>query len=158
MRSCWFVIIAIVERKCLNRSAVCMAGSLLPSVSPAPLCHLHPAESSQVGVANTLTSGSSSCTATASTTLGALPRCTRAAAALTGFRRTTWEGVAFTAQEQAKLEAVHAALDADRQQQQLCKVWLSHTIVVSSPSCNVPIVLSQLHNVDAQLGTTTAAA
>jgi hypothetical protein len=33
-----------------------------------------------------------------------------------GARRTTWEGVAFTAQEQAKLEAVKAALDANKQQ------------------------------------------
>jgi hypothetical protein len=32
-----------------------------------------------------------------------------------GARRTTWEGVAFTAQEQAKLEAVKAALDANKQ-------------------------------------------
>eukprot|EP00878_Enallax_costatus_P026151 GHUV01028035.1.p1 GENE.GHUV01028035.1~~GHUV01028035.1.p1 ORF type:complete len:176 (+),score=67.14 GHUV01028035.1:514-1041(+) len=30
-------------------------------------------------------------------------------------RRTTWEGAAFTPQEQAKLEAVKAALDADKQ-------------------------------------------
>jgi hypothetical protein len=33
-----------------------------------------------------------------------------------GARRTTWEGAAFTAQEQAKLEAVRAALDANKQQ------------------------------------------
>jgi hypothetical protein len=33
-----------------------------------------------------------------------------------GARRTTWEGVAFTAQEQAKLKAVKAALDANKQQ------------------------------------------
>lgn len=33
-----------------------------------------------------------------------------------GARRTTWEGAAFTAQEQARLEAVKAALDANKQQ------------------------------------------
>lgn len=33
-----------------------------------------------------------------------------------GSRRTTWEGAAFTAKEQGRLEAVRAALQAERQQ------------------------------------------
>lgn len=35
---------------------------------------------------------------------------------LTGSRRTTWEGVAFTAKEQSKLDAVRNALEAEKQQ------------------------------------------
>jgi hypothetical protein len=115
--------------RCLNSLQVAWPASCCWVLLQLPqLCHPHAtlAGSSQERSANTTTSTrSSSCvTTTSATLLAGLPRCTGAAAAAApaGFRRTTWEGVAFTAQEQAKLEAVQAALEADRQQEQLCKV------------------------------------